>query len=84
LKQVGLVLNERAVMRQHQPVIVANVAAGEITSGTFSPTLARSIALARVPADTGESVQVEIRGKLLAARVVKPPFVRHGKPLIAL
>ena len=84
LKQVGLVLNERAVMRQHQPVIVANVAAGEITSGTFSPTLARSIALARVPPDTGDSVQVEIRGKLLTARVVKPPFVRHGKALIAL
>jgi aminomethyltransferase len=84
LKQVGLVLNERAVMRQHQPVIVANVAAGEITSGTFSPTLSRSIALARVPRETGDEVQVEIRGKLLSARVAKPPFVRHGKAQIAL
>ena len=55
---------------------------GEVTSGTFSPTLNRSIALARVRAHAGPRVQVEIRGKLHAARIVKPPFVRHGKPLI--
>ncbi len=83
LRQVGLLLAERAVMRQHQPVIVDNVAAGEITSGTFSPTLSHSIALARVPAETGATVQVDIRGRLHPARVVKPPFVRHGKVLVA-
>ena len=83
LKQVGLLLAERAVMRQHQPVIVDNVAAGEITSGTFSPTLSRSIALARVPREAGDSVQVDIRGRLHTARVVRPPFVRHGKVLVA-
>jgi aminomethyltransferase len=55
---------------------------GEVTSGTFSPTLNRSIALARVPRDFAGTVQVEIRGKLHAARIVKPPFVRHGKSLI--
>jgi aminomethyltransferase len=65
-------------------VIVEGVGEGETTSGTFSPTLERSIALARVPAATGERVQVDIRGKLLAARVVKYPFVRHGKALIQL
>ena len=57
---------------------------GEITSGTYSPTLAKSIALARVPADVpiGATVGVQVRDKRIAARVVKPPFVRNGKALI--
>jgi aminomethyltransferase len=77
---VGLVLEDRGVLRSHQKVIAGGAGEGEITSGTFSPTLERSIALARVPAQTGERVQVDIRGKLLDAKVVKPPFVRNGKP----
>jgi aminomethyltransferase len=81
-KFVGLVLEERGVLRGHQKVIVAGLGEGEITSGTFSPTLERSIALARVPAATGDRVEVEIRGKTLPARVVKYPFVRNGKALI--
>jgi len=81
-KLVGLVLEERGVLRSHQQVIVPQLPAGQITSGTFSPTLERSIAFARVPAATPAKVQVEIRGKLLGARVVKPPFVRHGRSLI--
>ncbi len=80
---VGLILEERGVLRSHQPVMSAN-GAGEITSGTFSPTLNRSIALARVPHAAGSQVHVEIRGKPLAARVVKPPFVRNGRALVAL
>jgi aminomethyltransferase len=96
---VGLLLEERGVLRSHQKVVVAGTAAmagtigaaadgsvppltGEVTSGTFSPTLNRSIALARVPKTGASSVQVEIRGKLHAASIVKPPFVRHGKVLI--
>lgn len=78
-KLVGLVLNERAVLRGHQKVIVDGIGEGEITSGSFSPTLGCSIALARVPRATGERAQVDIRGKLLEVRVVKPGFVRHGK-----
>jgi aminomethyltransferase len=81
-KLVGLVLEDRGVLRSHQKVIVPGVGEGEMTSGTFSPTLERSIGFARVPAATGEQVQVDIRGKLLAARVVKYPFVRNGKALI--
>ena len=81
-KLVGLVLEDRGVLRSHQKVLVADGGAGEITSGTFSPTLERSIALARVPAQTGAQVQVDIRGKLLNARVVRPPFVRFGRALI--
>jgi aminomethyltransferase len=63
-------------------VLLTGGGEGEITSGTFSPTLERSIALARIPAGSFESVQVDIRGRLLSARVVKPPFVRFGKSLI--
>jgi aminomethyltransferase len=81
-KLVGLLLEERGVLRSHQKVVVTGVGEGEITSGTFSPTLERSIALARVPAATVDHVQVDIRGKLLAAKVVKPPFVRLGKSLL--
>ena len=78
-KFVGLILEDRGVLRNHQKVIVEGIGEGEITSGGFSPTLKVSIALARVPKDTGDSCQVDVRGKLLTARVVKPPFVRHGK-----
>jgi aminomethyltransferase len=81
-KLVGLLLEERGVLRAHQKVLAAAAGEGEITSGTYSPTLERSIALARVPARTGGRVQVEIRGKLLGARVVKPPFVRAGNSLL--
>jgi len=83
-KLVGLLLTDRGVLRSHQQVLVPGVGEGEITSGTFSPTLERSIALARVPAGTQAVVQVDIRGKLLNARVVKPPFVRFGRALITL
>ena len=81
-KLVGLVLEDRGVLRSHQKVVVPGVGEGEVTSGTFSPTLERSIALARVPQATAATVQVDIRGKLLTARVVKPPFVRQGRVLI--
>jgi aminomethyltransferase len=79
---VGLVLEERGVLRAHQPVRVVGVGDGEITSGSYSPTLGKSIALARVPAATGERAEVEIRGKWYPVRVVRPAFVRHGKTLI--
>ncbi|HEX4300186.1 MAG TPA: glycine cleavage system aminomethyltransferase GcvT [Gammaproteobacteria bacterium] len=80
-KLVGLVLEDKGVLRGHQKV-VSSAGEGEITSGTFSPTLDRSIALARVPVATGDEVQVDIRGKLLRARVVKPPFARNGKAIV--
>ena len=79
----GLLLLDRGVLRAHQKVITP-LGTGEITSGTFSPTLSQSIALARLPAGVaiGSEVEVEIRDKRLKARVVKPVFVRNGKPLI--
>jgi aminomethyltransferase len=79
---VGLVLMERGVLRSHQTVSVASERIGEITSGTFSPTLNRAIALARVHAGAPPEVSIDIRGKPHAARIVRPPFVRNGKSLI--
>jgi aminomethyltransferase len=81
---VGLLLEDKGVLRNHQRVVVEGVGEGEITSGSFSPTLGRSIALARVPVATGDHCQVEVRGKLLSARVVRPPFVRNGKAQVEL
>ncbi len=91
-EMVGLVLEERGVLRNHQTVSAAaeapaegaGAAIGEITSGTFSPSLNRSIALARVRRQGGARVMVDIRGTQHAARIVKPPFVRNGKALIEL
>ena len=83
---LGLILREKGgILRAHQKVVSASGSAGEITSGTFSPTMQQAIALARVPMDVaiGDTVHVEIRDKRLAATVVKLPFVRQGKILVA-
>lgn len=81
---VGLVLRNQGVLRAHQTVQVEGGGIGQITSGTFSPTLGISIGLARLPAGVYEKVMVVIRNKLLVAQVVKPPFVRQGKACIEL
>jgi aminomethyltransferase len=81
-KFVALLLEDRGVLRGHQKVVTA-AGDGEITSGTFSPTMEKSIALARVPKATADRVQVDVRGKLLNARVVKAPFVRNGRILVS-
>jgi aminomethyltransferase len=80
---VGVLLLDQGVLRSHQPVH-APQGAGVTTSGSFAPTLGRSIALARVPAavQPGDPIEVEIRGKRLRAVAVRPPFVRDGKSLI--
>jgi len=83
---VGLILREKGgILRAHQRVVAASGNFGEITSGTFSPSMQQAIALARVPMDVavGDTVHVIIRDKQLAASVVKLPFVRNGKILAA-
>ncbi|MCF2856643.1 glycine cleavage system aminomethyltransferase GcvT [Pseudoalteromonas sp. SMS1] len=80
-KLVGLVLESKGVLRGGSKVIVEG-GEGVITSGTFSPTLGFSVALARVPRSTGETAQVEMRKKLVDVKVVKPCFVRNGKSVI--
>ena len=82
---VGLILLDKGVLRAHQAVNTAH-GAGEITSGTFSPTMQQSIAMARVPAGVaiGDTVQVAIRDKQLNAKVMKLPFVRNGAILATI
>lgn len=77
-----LLLDKGGVLRGHQKVVTTH-GDGEITSGTFSPSLQQSIAFARLPmaVQDGDTVHVQIRDKQLAARVVKLPFVRQGKAL---
>jgi len=81
MKLIGLVLEDKGVLRGHQKVITDH-GDGEITSGSFSPSLGVSVALARIPSEAKESCHVEIRGKQLKVRIVRPPFVRNGKSLI--
>jgi aminomethyltransferase len=78
-----LLVDSGGVLRAHQSVHTS-LGDGEITSGTYSPTMKRSIALARLPAGiaVGDVVHVQVRDRRLAARVVKPPFVRHGKVIV--
>jgi len=87
-KMFGLLLQDRGVLRSHMMVQVNGQNVGAITSGGFSPTLERSIALARVESAAGlklgDTCQVEVRGKALNARVVKANFVREGQALVDL
>ena len=77
-QMIGLVMDEKGVLRHGQTVLTA-AGNGEILSGTFSPTLGKAIAFARVPAGELGDVRVDIRGREVPVRVVKFPFVRDGK-----
>jgi len=80
-QMIGLVMEEKGVLRHGQRVLTAS-GEGEILSGTFSPTLGKAIAFARVPAgDVSTGVRVDIRGREVPVRVVRFPFVRDGKAL---
>lgn len=78
---VGLVMEERGVLRNHQQVFIANNGTGEITSGSFSPTLGYSVAFARLPAQIEGDVSIDRRGTRIPVKIVKPPFVRNGKKI---
>ncbi|HET6436077.1 MAG TPA: glycine cleavage system aminomethyltransferase GcvT [Xanthomonadaceae bacterium] len=80
---VGIVMDEKGVLRHGQKVLTAG-GEGEILSGTFSPTLGKAIAFARIPAGEPGEVRVDIRGREVPVRLVKFPFVRDGKPQAGL
>jgi len=84
MKLVGLLLEGRGVLRGHQAVQAGDAGAGELTSGTYSPTLERSIGFARIPVDAPAQVEVDIRGKLIPARVTAQTFVRNGQAKVEL
>jgi aminomethyltransferase len=75
---IGLVMDDKGVLRHGQRVLTEQ-GEGEILSGTFSPTLGKAIAFARVPAGAIGAVKVDIRGREVPVRVVKFPFVRDGQ-----
>jgi aminomethyltransferase len=79
-RMIGLVMDEKGVLR-HGQVVLTSAGRGEILSGTFSPTVGKSIAFARVPAGASGEVRVEIRGREVPVRVVPMPFVRAGAPV---
>ena len=81
---VGLLLEDRGVLRSHQRVVIDGADDGEITSGGYSPTMGRSIALARVAAGNCSRAKVDVRGKMLEVRIVKTPFVLNGQVRIEL
>lgn len=74
-KMVGLILEEKGIMRAHQRVVLNGLRDGIITSGGYSPSLNMSIALARVPIEATGTAEVEIRGKLHRAQIGKPRFL---------
>mgnify|MGYP001573455527 FL=1 len=78
---VGLVLEGKGVIRNHQKVITS-LGEGEVTSGTFSPTMGKAIALASAPKGSEGMCEIEMRNKKVSAKIVKPPFVRNGKILV--
>jgi aminomethyltransferase len=84
IKQIltGLLFTGRGVLRNHQSVVLPSQGEGEITSGSFSPTLGKSIALARIPNTQATQCEVQIRNQLFPVQIVKPPFVRNGKVLV--
>jgi aminomethyltransferase len=81
-QMVGLVMDEKGVLRHGQSVLTES-GKGEVLSGTFSPTLGKAIAFARIPNGVREGIQVDIRGRSVPVRLVRYPFVRDGQAAVA-
>jgi aminomethyltransferase len=71
-------------MRGHQKVYDGEREVGEVSSGGFSPTLERSIGMARVASEAGDGLTVDIRGRRVPLRIVQMPFVRNGEVRVSL
>ena len=82
-KLVGILLRDKGVLR-HGQTVITEAGEGIVTSGSFAPTLGRSVGLARIPADAEGVCHVDIRGKQKEVIIVQLPFVRNGKIRIAL
>jgi aminomethyltransferase len=81
-KLVGFEVTERGIARDHQDVIINGERVGQVTSGSPAPFLKKNIGLAYVPiefATTGQEIQIDVRGKLVGAQIVKTPFYKRAK-----
>ncbi len=76
-KVIAFEMKERAIPRQHYPVMKGRKQIGEVTSGTLSPTLNKSIGMALVERNSvkiGESIQIKVRDRPVEAEIIKKPF----------
>jgi len=81
-KLVGFEVTERGIARDHQDVVINGERVGQVTSGSPAPFLKKNIGLAYVPiehANVGQEFQVDVRGKLVGAQIVKTPFYKRAK-----
>jgi aminomethyltransferase len=79
---VGLEITDRAIARNGFQVLKDGHSVGYVTSGTFAPSLEKSIALAYVSTEfsqIGSEFQIDVRGRIVAARAVPTPFYRRPK-----
>lgn len=81
-KLAGFEVTERGIARDHQDVVVAGQRVGTVTSGSPAPFLKKNIGFAYLPvefASVGQEIQIDVRGKLVGAQVVKAPFYKRAK-----
>jgi aminomethyltransferase len=80
---IGFEITERGIARDEQEVLIDGQRAGRVTSGSPAPFLKKNIGMAYAPADksdVGQQIQIDVRGKLVGAQIVKTPFYKREKP----
>jgi aminomethyltransferase len=81
-KLAGFEVTDRGIARDHQDVVVGGQRVGQVTSGSPAPFLKKNIGLAYVPveyANVGQQIQIDVRGKLVGAQIIKTPFYKRAK-----
>jgi aminomethyltransferase len=81
-KLVGFEVTERGIARDDQEVVVEDQRVGKVTSGSPAPFLKKNIGMAYVPteyANVGREIQIDVRGRLVGAQIVKTPFYKRPK-----
>ncbi len=79
---VGFEITERGIARDGQEVVVDGAKVGRVTSGSPAPFLKNNIGLAYVPVDfagEGQQIHIDVRGRLVAAQIVKTPFYKRAQ-----
>ncbi|MGZ8844422.1 MAG: glycine cleavage T C-terminal barrel domain-containing protein, partial [Pyrinomonadaceae bacterium] len=82
-KLVGFEMNDRGIARDGQDVLIDGQRAGKVTSGSPAPFLKKNIGMGYVPvefANVGQQIEIDVRGKSVAAIIVKTPFYSRPRP----